>query len=389
MICGLLSASVSRLSTPRFIVATAVAAVIVLSSPFLGQVRSTLRAAFPRQFALVVAAIVAVAVLAALAAAILRIRARRGLRYAALGAAVVCAATFTALHATGRPEVDAVEVFHFVEYGLITFLFYRAWRPLGDPAVFVLPFFAAMIAGTFDEALQWFVPVRVGELKDVLLNSVAIGCGLLFSAGVDPPDRFDLRLAPGSLGRMGRLAAAAGLVLAGFVHVVHLGYVVTDGEAGSFVSRYSRPTLERLDRDKREAWRREPLPLTLHRISREDQFMSEGVVHVQERNEQWAAGNLRAAWLENRILEKYYDAVLDAPSYVSPTGHRWPAAQREDAASRIASDPAFTPAAAAAYVSDAYPYPIVLWSKRRFWMSVAPILAGLLLVPALLDRRPA
>ena len=62
--------------------------------------------------------------------------------------------------------------------------------------------------------------------------------------------------------------------------------------------------------------------------------MSEGLLHVQERNRQWDAGNPTAAWFENRILEKYFAPVLDTPSYVSRTGHRWPAAQRADARAR-------------------------------------------------------
>src|SRR6185295_11019241 len=199
----------------------------------------------------------------------------------------------------------------------------------------------SLIVGACDEGLQWFVPARVGEMNDVFLNGVAIACGVVFSAGVDPPGRLVRPLRPGSLRRIGTLAAAFALTLAVFIHVVHLGYLVQDGEIGSFTSRYSRLTLEDLDREKREEWRVRPLPKTLQRVSREDQYMTEGVVHAQRRNEQWAAGNIRAAWQENRILEKYFDAVLDATSYVSLTGHRWPAGQRADAAARVAADIGF------------------------------------------------
>ena len=63
-------------------------------------------------------------------------------------------------------------------------------EPLEDSAILVLPVCAALIVGTADEWLQWFIPNRVGEIADVLLNGVAIGCGLLFSLGADPPARF-------------------------------------------------------------------------------------------------------------------------------------------------------------------------------------------------------
>ena len=59
--------------------------------------------------------------------------------------------------------------------------------------------------------------------------------------------------------------------------------------------------------------------------------MSEGLLHVQERNREWDAGHPGVAWFENRILERYFAPVLDTPSYVSRTGHRWPAGQHDDA----------------------------------------------------------
>ena len=68
-----------------------------------------------------------------------------------------------------------------------------------------------------------------------------------------------------------------------------------------------------------------------------------------------------AEWKENPILEKYYAPVLDTPSYVSRTGHRWSPEQRADVASRI-------PGTDAGYVSAANPYPIYAWSRAWFWV---------------------
>jgi hypothetical protein len=299
-----------------------------------------------------------------------------------LAVALACAVGYSWWHATGRPDVDVVELFHFVEYGLITMLFYRAWRPLDDGSVLMLPVLAGILVGTFDEWLQWFIPARVGEINDVFLNCVAIGCGLLFSLGVDPPRRISAALHPGSLNRLGRWAAAVIVALAAFFHVVHLGYIVSDPEIGSFTSRYTKETLERLDVEKREEWRVTPLPLTLHRVSREDQYMTEGVVHVQERNEQWASGHGLAAWCENRILEKYFGSVADAPSYVSRTGHRWSAEQRDQAAARASAEAGgsqTSPSPAVSCVSKAYPYPIYPWSKPIFWGIVAALTVAILI----------
>jgi hypothetical protein len=284
---------------------------------------------------------------------------------------------YSAATATGIPEVDVVQRFHFIEYGLITFLFYRAWRPLEDASVVILPVLAALLVGTADEWLQWFIPNRVGELDDIFLNGIAIACGLVFSVGAEPPAAFRRGFRPGSIHRVGRLAAGLVLSLAAFFHAVHLGHDIADDEIGVFKSRYSKERLAAIAAEKLEAWRVHPLPLVLRRVSREDQYMSEGVTHVQERNEQLVAGNVHAAWNENRILEKYYAPVMDTPSYVSRTGHRWSAAQRDDVEARSRGHQ--KSAASAAYVSAANPYPIYSWRPAWLWtiaLAAAAILAA-------------
>ena len=104
--------------------------------------------------------------------------------------------------------------------------------------------------------------------------------------------------------------------------------------------------------------------------------MSEGVTHVQERNEQWAANDVVAAWRENRILEKYYGPVLDSPSYVSRTGHRWSAEQRADAEARQRG--AQGPSNPGPYASAANPYPIYSWPRVWFWAMALAVAAAIL-----------
>jgi hypothetical protein len=371
----------SRLRASRFVLAVVVSAVLVVSAPFIGYIRSWIRTQFPGQFVRIIGGVIALLAIVAIGSAVLRIRERRALRYGAIIAAIVCAVLYSIAKATGNPDVDVVQRFHFVEYGLIAFLFYRGWRALGDPAVIVLPIFAGLIVGTADEWLQWFIPNRVGEMADIFLNGVAIGCGLVFSLGADPPEAFHAQLQPGSLSRIGRLGAAAILAFAVFFHVVHLGYDVRDDEIGMFKSRYSRSTLESLTAAKGEEWRLHPLPLVLQRVSREDQYMTEGVTHVQKRNEQLTANDPVAAWKENRILEKYYTPVLDTPSYVSRTGHRWSPEQRADIASHVSGTDA-------GYVSAANPYPIYAWTRGWFWVASIGLAAAVWLLCVRLDSGP-
>ena len=384
----------ASLRPSRFILAVAVATALVLSAPFIGFVRSWVRATFPGQFVRIVGGTIAVLGAAAILAAILRIRkqrrfsslgdfaprsGRRRLRYTALIAALGGAVLFSVFEATGNPDVDVVQRFHFVEYGVITFLFYRAWRALEDSAILLLPILAGLLVGTADEWLQWFIPNRVGEIADILLNGIAIGCGLLFSLGADPPDQFQWAMRQGSILRVGRLAAGTILSLALFFHIVHLGYDIRDQEVGIFKSRYSASELPALAAARRAAWQGHPPPLVLQRVSREDQYMTEGVTHVQRRNELLAANDVNGAWAENLLLEKYYAPVLDTPSYVSRTGHRWSPEQRASVQSRAAgSDPA--------YVSTANPYPIVAWSRRLFWLVSIVAAAAVWIAAALVDR---
>ncbi len=380
-----MAAGAERLRPSRFLLAAAVSAGLILWAPFIGRIRSAIKSAFPGQFVRIIGAVVAVLVVGAVIAGLARIRDRRAIRYSLIAAALIFGGWYALSLGTGNPEVDVVERFHFVEYGLITLLFYRAWRPLDDGSVYVLPVLCGILVGTLEEWFQWFIPVRIGEMRDVFLNCAAIGCGLLFSVGVDPPAAFRFRLRRGSIARLGVATGVVVLVFALFFQTVHLGYVVSDPETGAFRSRYSAADLARLSADRATRWSVDP-PLVLHRVSREDQYMSEGVWHVQARNKAWDARDWFTAWQENRVLEKFYAPVLDTPSFVSKSGHRWAPEQRADAQQRLAGAGAIS---AASFVSAAQTYPLYAWPRPIFWAIVCAVIL-LAAVPAvLLDRRRA
>jgi VanZ family protein len=347
----------------RFALAVAVAAGLVLSAPFVGQVRSLIRQAFPGHFVLVVGGVIALLLCAGLAAGLRRIRDRRGVRYGAVAAALIVATMYSIDNAGENPDSNVVELFHFVQYGLIAFLFYRAWRPLGDLGIVILPALAGVMVGTVEEWWQWFIPVRVGEVKDVLLNLVAIGTGLIFSLAVDPPPGAFAHLGARSHRQVRALASAAVLVFGVFFHIVHLGHRVHDPEIGVFTSRWTGAALVSAMDAKATEWRGRPPATKVVRLSREDQYLTEGIQHVRERNRLWDAGAVRGAWLENRILEKYYEPVLDTPTHEG-AGHRWPLAQRADAEQRGAAAPAEP------YISNAYPYRLYTWPPWIYWIVV-------------------
>jgi len=360
--------------------AIAGAAVVIASSPYIGEIRSAILAAFPAQFRLIIGGAIAAAVVVALVHALATIRDRRRWRYTGLVAAIGGAIVYARLVATGNLLVDVVEHVHFVEYGLIAWLFYRAWLPAsaegfgeasrGDGRAIIWTLLAGTLVGIADESVQAFIPGRVGEAHDIFLNVVAVSCGLCFAASVDPPARFSVPLQRGVLRPMAYGVSIVLVAFAAFFHAVHLGHQVYEPDIGVFWSHYDARTLLAESADRASRWRTNP-PLEVRRLSREDEYLSEALWHVQERNRAWGADDQFSAWRENLILERFYAPVLDTPTFASRTPARWPAPQREDAAARIAADPGI-------YISRAAPYPIYTWSPIAFWSGVALVIVAVL-----------
>ena len=351
---------------------------IVFGSPYAGQLRGTLQSSFPDQYRWIVGGVVAVAALVAIVSAVGRLRRRGhssqsatdrgsaqalGLRYALIALAVTISAIYALAVRSGNPDVDVVEALHFVEYGIVAYLFYRAWRSRPDLSGVVFAACAGLAVGVADEWVQWFVPGRVGEMHDVALNAVAVGCGLLFSMAVHPPA--SLRVPPAARSRLALGAALSGLMvaIAGFVDRVHLGYEVNDGQVGIFRSQYDARTLAAAAANRPARWNASPPPVGGFR--REDHYLSEGLWHVQRRNLAVTAGDPWTAWNENAILERFYAPVLDR-------GARWPAEQRSGIEQSVRGS------ARGSYVSDAAPYPIYLVRRSTFWLATVLIGAVIL-----------
>jgi VanZ family protein len=368
--------------------------VIIAGSPLAGELRAAIAAVFPGQSRAIIGGMVAVAIAIALLTAAVRIRRlhrrgrgkagnpvpdRRGLRYFALGTALLAGILFARALNSGDPDTDVVEAFHFVEYGILTLLFYLAWRPIDDVSVLVLPLLAGLLIGTLDEWFQWFIPSRVGELRDVLLDAAAVACGLLFSVGVDPPGRFTRAAHRGSAMRMGTVAVAVVFAFALFFQAAFLGFDVRDPRIGVFRSRYTAAQLESAARDRSARWRAAP-PVAAGRVSREDQYLTEALWHVRRRNEAAAVDDVFAAWRENRILEAFYAPVLEPSSFPSRAGLRWPEPQRLDIERRAQDD-------GRPYLSGAEPYRIYVWPKSAFWMAVALVIAVTIALSFAAERR--
>src|SRR5688572_6158860 len=183
----------------RLGLAVAAAAAIILSAPVVQQAFTALSRVFPSIGLAATAAPIVVAVLVAAA----RIRHQRRLRFAALALSLATGGLYIVLDA-----LTPTESFHFVEYGVLALLFYLAVYPEVDGSLLILPLLAGIATGALDEWFQWFVPIRAGELRDIVLDAVASVCGVLFAVSVRPPPRPTLELAAGSRRRVWACAAA-------------------------------------------------------------------------------------------------------------------------------------------------------------------------------------
>ena len=90
---------------------------------------------------------------------------------------LVMAGYFLGMTLLSIPE----ERLHFIEYGVLAFLIYRALIPDFKNG---LSYFAAFVITSFvglgDEGIQYLLPNRYYQLKDVCLNSAGAALGLAF-----------------------------------------------------------------------------------------------------------------------------------------------------------------------------------------------------------------
>ncbi|MCP3959982.1 MAG: hypothetical protein GY719_19230 [bacterium] len=358
----------------------------MLSAPFMGLIRDALFSRFAgaavRGVALAFVALAA----AAFFWAVLRIRYRRWPRYGALA----LAATLLALQewltsadiadVSFAAQVNVAEKIHLIEYGLLAFLLYRAFRSAGDFSLVLMPLLCLIPAGVLEEGIQFLVETRLGELRDVLLNLYAGVCGVLFGLAFDPPESFRWSLT-GRWRGLYDAAALAVLALGSFFYFAHLGYEHMDPEIGRFRSWHTLEELREAATDRAVKWRTEP-PTELSPWRREDFYLTEAGWHTNHRNERHNAGDHYLALQANRILEKYYDPFLDLESIRYSGRHRYPPDQRQ---ALEASAPKRDPAAylSPVLVNRIYPWP----SKRLFLTIWIPMVLALWLLPRIFRRR--
>ncbi len=107
---------------------------------------------------------------------------RRGITEAVMVVIPVILSLFWLFHLE-RPE----ERIHFIEYGILGILAFKAFGK-GLKKIMIAILFVLLI-GTLDEIIQFILPNRVGDIRDVILNvtggSLGVWTGLLYKSNKD------------------------------------------------------------------------------------------------------------------------------------------------------------------------------------------------------------
>ncbi|HMP00747.1 MAG TPA: VanZ family protein [Kiritimatiellia bacterium] len=303
------------------------------------------------------------------------------------------------------------EAIHFFQYGILSFLLFRAWSHyIRDPFIYIISAFSIVLLASVDEFLQWMIPGRYWDFRDIRLNLMAGVLVQLFIALVIHPSGITRPVARRSVRWFCRLAVMSlltmGVALSNTPARVDLyatripflrflannesvmnefGFRHSDPSIGVFFSRFPAPELLRIDAERgAEAGD----ILARYRIladyreflqtftSSVDPFLHELRVHLHRRDHYEAVAwkyrdsdpvrfihHLTVAERENRILETYF------PHSLATSGYAWP----EEMRARVQefADPAMP------YTSAVSDHLVTGASELELWVALA--LAGLIL----------
>lgn len=289
----------------------------------------------------------------------------------------------TAIFAWGAWHLRRIpeEAIHLPQYGVLSLLLYRAYsRRYGDRGAFACAALLGSFLGMFDEVIQWAVPRRYFEFKDIIINVLSV---LLIQAGLAAGLATRCRAVPAGF-RSARaawcLAALVLLLLLGYFsntpHVwrplysywpklfvfdeamVQYGHRIEDPEVGWFKSRLTAKQLRETDRARaeeageilRRTGHDHEYEVFLHEYSPvRDPFLHELRVHLFRRDRylQFAHEHrgdrakheelISIAFSEQRLLENWYAHTLRA------AGLDWPADLRAHAAAAATGEPHGSP----------------------------------------------
>lgn len=275
---------------------------------------------------------------------------------------LVCAGLY--IYHTVKLKAHPEEAIHFLMYGLLAYFFFRALsHRIHDRTIYITAGLFVLFIGTTDEFLQWMMPQRYWDFRDIGLNMLAGG---IFLLGVwkgikpvvisKPVKKISVKMLAGII--------TANLIFAGlclsntpnFVNryttaisalswlrneepMTEYGYKYKDPEIGTFYSRFTLEKLREIDIANSETYG-EILPRDISsdfmhkkfiRIynPNTNPFLYEFMIHLYRREHTFYLlaktdkpdRKIRmssAAFRENLLIEKYFGNTLKHSGFVWP-----------------------------------------------------------------------
>jgi len=224
------------------------------------------------------------------------------------------------------------ERIHLIEYGLLALLFYHSFRDkIGEKLIYLGALLYGSSVGTIDEFFQYLIANRVGDLRDVIINTLSVFTGTFFVFSLNYTYQ---KININSVRKIYYLSVTFFLLLGIFIYIVHHGYLIQDPEIKSeFKSKYSAPKLLEISKKKEKIWKIEKTknpkkfskPKNYYSgkiVALEDIYFKEALLRTGKRNKYFEEKKYFKAYKENEILEKYYKPFI---SYFS---QQWTEAQK-------------------------------------------------------------
>ena len=328
--------------------------IIFITIPFARALQEGISARWGRE--VFTYGVIGVLIVVAALAMVGLLRARQ--RTSRSGFAWLGAVAAVTIYSAGHMNISPEEAVHFLEYGFLGVLLFRALsHRFRDAGIYLVAVLIGSLIGTTDEIIQWVVPRRFFAFSDIWLNAYAVILSqVALGMGIKPPF-IGRRANPPSIRAICSLASALIVVLAlcasntprvlewytrfprlAFLNetagvMTEYGYRYDDPEIGTF---FSRMTLKRLrEQDEQRCCEAAAILDQPHKygefLSRHtptsDPFLHEVRVHLfrrdHYRNVAWKYANEpekygyhnTVAFRENQILEKYFGETLHRSAF--------------------------------------------------------------------------
>lgn len=153
---------------------------------------------------------------------------------------VIGVTAFLAWNAARLGRRSPEEAIHFIEYGVLSVLAFRALaHRVRDTSVYLSALILAALAGTGDEMIQWLNPSRQWDFADIGMNTQAALAGIAFLWGGLRPDYIAGAWTRAGARTAAALASAWSLVLI-FCYGNTPGFIQKYAPRVSFVKPYSK-----------------------------------------------------------------------------------------------------------------------------------------------------